>query len=188
MMTETRPSKTSTRTCAGCGGKGAPGAMARVVRGPGGELAVDLAGGAFGRGAHVHPACIDAACKGGFARALRAAVRADAGELRAQLREAVTRRVAGLLLGARRARAVAVGADAACEALRAGAFAVVARDAGSVAQKDEVTRAVAEGRAVSFGDKATLGALMGQTEIAVVALTRAEFARAVGQCIALAGA
>lgn len=191
MMSEERaPStaKTSERTCAGCGGKGLPEDMVRVLKGPEGEIAVDLAGGGFGRGAHVHPGCLEKACKGGFARAFKAKVEVDLDALKAQLADAIERRVAGLLLGARRAGHVAIGNDAACEALRSGAFAVVACDAGGVAQKHEVVQAVTEGRAISFGSKATLGALMGHTEVAIVAVMHAPLGREMKKCIEMAGA
>lgn len=195
MMTERAPStaKTSERTCAGCGGKGLPEDMVRVVKGPEGEIAVDLAGGGFGRGAHVHPGCLEKACKGGFARTFKAKVEVDLETLRSQITEGVERRVAGLLLGARRAGHVAIGNDAACEAIRAGAFAVVACDAGGVAQKIEVAQAVSEGRAISFGSKTILGALMGRSvdgrgEVAIVAVTHAPLGREMKKCIELVGA
>lgn len=189
MMSEERidPRATPERTCAGCGGKGLPEDMVRVVRGPEGEIVADVSGGGFGRGAHVHPGCIDKACKGGFARTFKAKVTVDEGELRDQIRDAVERRIAGLLLGARRAGHVAIGNDAACEALETGAFAVVACDAGSVAQKHEVVRAVSEGRAVSFGDKVTLGSLMGHTEVAIVAVTHLPLGHEIKKCLDLAG-
>ena len=192
MMTDTpvQPKKTSERTCAGCGGKGLPEDMVRVVKGPSDEIAIDLAGGGFGRGAHVHPGCLEKACKGGFARAFKSKVEVELEPLRKQLAEAVERRMAGLLLGARRAGHVAIGTDAACEALRGegGAYAVVACDAGGVAQKHEVTRAVTDGRAISFGNKATLGSLMGHDEVALVAVTHAPLGREMKKCMELAGA
>jgi predicted RNA-binding protein YlxR (DUF448 family) len=188
IMATERTTKISERTCAGCGAKGLPEDMVRVVKGPEGEIAVDLAGGGFGRGAHAHPGCLEKACKGGFARAFKSAVNADPIALKAQIHEAIQRRMAGLLLGARRAGHVAIGNDAACQALREGAFAVVACDAGGVARKTEVTEAVTEGRAISFGDKATLGSLMGHPEVALLAVTHAPLAREMKKCIELAGA
>jgi predicted RNA-binding protein YlxR (DUF448 family) len=195
MNTERAPStaKNPERTCAGCGGKGLPEDMVRFVLAPSSNaVAVDIAGGGFGRGAHVHPGCVEKACKGGFSRAFKTNATADVAELRAQIKDAIQRRVAGLLLGARRAGHVAIGNDAACEALREGAFAVVACDAGGVAQKHEVTQAVTEGRAISFGDKITLGALMGaapdRPEVALVAVTHLPLGREMKKCIELAGA
>ena len=48
------------RTCIGCGRSDEPEAMLRLIVAPTGEVAIDLAGGKFGRGAHVHatPRCL----------------------------------------------------------------------------------------------------------------------------------
>ncbi|MGE5225812.1 MAG: RNase P modulator RnpM [Planctomycetaceae bacterium] len=63
------------RTCVGCRTAAPKGALVRVVRTPGGTVALDPAGSAPGRGAYVHrrAACVEAALrKGGLARSLRA--------------------------------------------------------------------------------------------------------------------
>ena len=58
------------RTCVGCGerveiprSESPSSVLVRLVLGPGGEVAVDAAGGGFGRGAHVHPrpGCVEKA-------------------------------------------------------------------------------------------------------------------------------
>ncbi len=49
-----RPSR-SERTCVGCRQASEPDALVRFVLGLDGEIVPDLAGGAFGRGAWVHP-------------------------------------------------------------------------------------------------------------------------------------
>ena len=184
MTTERAPTKKSSeRTCAGCGGKGAPSDMVRVVMGPDHVLAIDLAGGGFGRGAHVHPGCIEKACKGGFSRVFKQQISVKADELHAMLRDAADRRTIGLLTGARRAKHLAIGADDACSALEKGAFAVVASDAGAVARRSEVQQAVSEGRAVSFGNKQVLGALCGREEVALLGVTNVELAEQVKRCI-----
>jgi ribosomal protein L7Ae-like RNA K-turn-binding protein len=157
--------------------------MVRVVLGPDRALAFDLSGGGFGRGAHVHAHCLEKACKGGFARAFKTAVEADEPALRAQLKEAAERRIVGLLAGARRAKRLAIGADAAVEAIANGAFAVVASDAGSIARRREVELAVKEGRAIAFGDKRTLGALCGLEEVALLGVTDAPLAQQVKRCM-----
>ena len=77
------------RMCAGCRETAPKQQLLRVVRAPGGEIAVDAAGRAPGRGGYVHPAggCIEAAVvSGGLARALRTGVGAD---VAGRLREAV---------------------------------------------------------------------------------------------------
>ncbi len=172
-----------TRTCAGCGRREAPDSLVRVVVHDG-ELAVDLAGGNFGRGAHVHPSpdCLAKASRGGFARAFKARVRADAAELAAQIAAAEDRRLSGLLLAARRAKKVALGADAARAALaaQADAWIVVAIDAGTIAKQPFVAHAAAGGRAVAWGTKERLGALLGGGEVAVAAVVDPRIGREMG--------
>ncbi len=186
--TDTRnDNKRSERTCAGCGRADAVDALLRVVLGGplenhSFEIVVDVAGGAFGRGAHVHPSpdCIAKACKTGFARSFKCKVQVNVAEFSAQIEDAYDRRVTGLVLGARRAGHLAIGQDAACDALAKGAvLAVVACDAGSVAGKEIVSRAAAEGRAVVWKDKAALGKLFGRDEVGIFAVTNA----GVGQAI-----
>jgi predicted RNA-binding protein YlxR (DUF448 family)/ribosomal protein L7Ae-like RNA K-turn-binding protein len=71
------------RTCVGCGERvelprsDAPSSvLIRLVIGPSGEVAVDAAGGGFGRGAHVHPRplCVERAAQKGLSRAARSKV------------------------------------------------------------------------------------------------------------------
>jgi predicted RNA-binding protein YlxR (DUF448 family) len=145
--------------------------MVRLVVG-GGQVAFDLAGGAFGRGAHLHarPSCLEKAPRG-LSRAFRRDLRLDPKELGDRLLAACARRTGGLLLAARRVHAVAVGSDASLDALRGGApLAIVAVDAGAVASSAEVARAVAEGRAVAWSTKAELGALLGAESVAICAV------------------
>jgi len=172
-----RPARTPTRTCVGCGEKAAPDALVRLVAGPseeaGLDVAVDMADGMFGRGAHVHaaPDCLAKACKGGLARSFKAKVKASPGGLADGIVAGADRRIAGLLGGAKRAKRLAIGADAVKQALAAGApLIVVARDAGSVAGRMDIVEAVAEGRAVAVLDRATLGVLFGRAEVAVAAV------------------
>ncbi|HRG95211.1 MAG TPA: DUF448 domain-containing protein [Polyangiaceae bacterium] len=171
------------RTCAGCGQKADPGALARLVRGPEGpnatELAFDLAGGSFGRGAWVHPqsACLERAARSGFSRSFKAPVRTTAAALSSAFREAAERRITGLLTSAKRTHHVRVGTDAALGALADGATCVVvAVDARSVVERREITDAVSRGFAVSFGSKSTLGALFGRDEVAILAVTHGALA------------
>ncbi len=166
------------RTCAGCGKTAAPEDLVRVVLGPRDDrgasaVAVDLAGGTHGRGAHVHATkdCLAKAAKGGLAKSFKARVDVRAEELAEQIATACDRRIAGLLAGARRARLLAIGADAVRDACRAGEpLLVVACDAGSVVERGPIADAIAAGRAVAWKDKATLGALCGGPEVAVTAV------------------
>ncbi len=174
------------RTCVGCGqrdeasrfparpgeSEDAPSALVRLVVADD-IVAFDLAGGKFGRGAHVHarPDCLAKAPRG-LARAFKSQHRPiAAAELGRLLTEACDRSMTGLLVTARRLRALAVGADAAFDALGRGApLVVVAVDAGAVAARREVQAAVAEGRAVAWRTKRALGALLGEGDIAICAI------------------
>lgn len=165
------------RTCVGCGLRDGAEGMVRLVVAEG-EVAFDLAGGAFGRGAHLHarPECISKAPRG-LSRTFKGDLRVDGAELARRLSAACDRRMAGLLMAARRTGALAIGADAALEALRRGApLAVVAVDAASVAQSMEVTSAVAQGRAVAWRTRAELGQLLGETAVAICAVRHAGIA------------
>ncbi len=173
-----------TRTCAGCQRRAVAfrhDLIFRVVLGPASSssgrgacargVAVDVAGSAFGRGAHIHadPACLAKACRGGLSRAFRCEVVADATVLASDVARGVDRRVEGLLLGARRAGMVALGEDAR-EAVQKGApLVIVASDAGASAARS-VGHAVAEGRAVAWRTKAALGTLFARNEVALVAI------------------
>jgi len=159
------------RTCVGCGRRDDAAAMVRLVVAEG-EVAFDLAGGSFGRGAHLHarPACVAAAPRG-LGRAFHRDPGVDATELGRRLVQACDRRMAGMLLAARRMRVLAVGADAAIDALTRGApLAIVAVDAGGIAASSEVRRAVADGRAMAWKTRQELGALLGAKEVALCAL------------------
>jgi predicted RNA-binding protein YlxR (DUF448 family) len=190
MMVETnesepRKGKTPVRTCAGCGKHDAADELVRVVLDPSesGEVAVDLAGSGFGRGAHVHaaPECLAKALKAGFSKVFKSKVTGELGELGRQIVAAADRRIEGLLSGARRARQIAIGADAVREALRDGgaSLVVVARDAAAAASLPEVQTAIGGGNAVAWSDKARLGALFAKDEVAVCAVTHPGVAEAI---------
>lgn len=163
------------RTCAGCGKHAAADELVRVVLDPGSsEVAVDLAGSGFGRGAHVHGSieCVAKSLKGGFARVFKAPVKADAAALAEEIVKAADRRIEGLLTGARRAGQLAIGADVVVEALQAGRahLLVVARDAAAATRLPDVERAIAAGKAVALSDKDRLGHLLARDQVAVLAV------------------
>jgi predicted RNA-binding protein YlxR (DUF448 family) len=191
-------SRRHARTCVGCGQRDDATALLRIVvtegepvvsaqslgseRAPSSEqtldIAFDLAGGSFGRGAHVHAtsACIEKAPRG-LARAFRGAVRFGSEVIGARLVEACDRRMGGLLLAAHRSRVLAIGADAAIEALERGApLAVLAVDAGSVAATVEIERCVAAGRAMAWRTRSELGSLLGERSVAICAVRHAGIA------------
>ena len=170
-------SRRPTRTCVGCGLRDDAAELLRVVATPD-EFAFDLAGGAFGRGVHLHarPACIEKAPRG-LARGFRGTVKTDPAAIGRRLVEACDRRMAGLLIAARRSRALAIGADAALEALENGApLGVIAVDAGSIVETAEVQRCVADGRAMAWRTRSELGSLLGERSVAICAVRHAGIA------------
>jgi predicted RNA-binding protein YlxR (DUF448 family) len=165
------------RTCVGCGQRDDADSMLRVLVADG-EVAFDLAGGGFGRGAHLHPRpqCLEGAPRG-LARSFRAPVGVGPRELGERLVQACERRVAGLLLAARRLRDLVPGADAAIEAIGRGApLVIVAGDAGAIARDAAVVRCITEGRAIGWSTKEGLGALMGEQSVAICAVRHAGIA------------
>lgn len=199
------------RTCIGCGERGAPEEMVRLVLGPDGEVAVDAAGGGFGRGAHVHArkACITQAATRGLLRASKGraesvsvavkeggeiatteAERLSAIALAEAIEAAMARRIAGLFATAVRTRNTRVGADAVTAAWRTGdaALIVVATDAAAGRDLGAVREAVSEGAAVSWGTKATLATALFRGKnssegVAVVAITDTRIADAVRDAV-----
>jgi predicted RNA-binding protein YlxR (DUF448 family) len=174
------------RTCVGCGGTASPADLVRLVCAPDGQVGVDLAGGQFGRGAWVHPSpdCLLGAPRG-LARSFRGSVNVSARDLSHAIAQAAERRTWGLLSSAARARAAVVGADAVALALgkSEASVVVVATDAAAAASLGAVMAAVAEGRAVAFGTKAGLGALVARAEVAVIAITSPRLAKAIQKSV-----
>jgi len=168
----------STRTCVGCGLRDDARSTLRLAV-AGREVVFDLAGGTFGRGAHVHakPSCIAKAPRALARSFQREGLSVTAVELGERLVAACDRRMVGLLLAARRTGAVAIGGNAATDAIeRRGAFAIIAVDAGRVAASTEVDRATREGRAIAWKTKRELGALLGEEAVAICAVCHAGIA------------
>ncbi|MBN2192858.1 MAG: YlxR family protein [Polyangiaceae bacterium] len=178
------------RTCVGCRTATDPETVVRVVLGPDGSLAPDLACRAHGRGAWVHPrlTCLRDAARRGFARSFRSPVRTSAEELVELLRRAADRRIGGLLSGAWRARKLAVGSDAVVESLATGSsqLVIVARDARAAADTTAVSRAVADGLVRVWGTKSAIGLATGRAEVGIVAVYDAGFAQALSIALELA--
>jgi len=178
------------RQCAGCAERTAADDLLRVVLGPpaapggAGSLAIDLADGRFGRGAHVHPtkACVEKALRGGFARAFKTRIDATAEDLAVQIVAGADRRIEGLLLGARRAKLAIGGADVVKAAIaeERAQLVVVASDAAAAMKISGVEEAIRRGRAVAWGNKQRLGALFGRDEVAVCAVLHEGVALAIG--------
>jgi predicted RNA-binding protein YlxR (DUF448 family) len=142
--------------------------LVRLVVSPEGEITVDAGDGRYGRGAHVHPtpSCLEKGARGLMKSARRAVSVEGEGPsarvLAKLVEQAFQRRVEGLLVAARRARKIAVGSDATVTSLRSGRgkLVVLAGDAAAAAKIGEVRFEINEGRAVAFGDKLSLGALV----------------------------
>jgi ribosomal protein L7Ae-like RNA K-turn-binding protein len=163
--------------------------MVRLVISPEGEVAVDLAGGQFGRGAHVHvsPRCLAGAPRG-LSRSFRRSIAVDAGALASLVVAAAERRARGLLASAERAQQVEIGAEMAGQAWESGKahLLVVARDAAAGASTGPVLRAIAAGEAVAWGSKGDLGSLVGKREVAVLGITSVPLATALRTVVRMA--
>ncbi len=199
------------RTCIGCSERAEPHELVRLVLGPDGEVAVDAAGGGFGRGAHVHArtACLTQAASRGLLRATKgqaervalmfreegAIVTSEGAALSAQalglaIEEAMARRIAGLLGTAVRTRTIRVGSDAASGAWFSGdaALMVVAIDAAAARDLGAVREAVSKGSAVAWGTKQTLAGALARSKstaegVGVLALTDTRIAEAVRDAV-----
>ncbi len=177
------------RTCVGCKASGSPQDLVRLVVGPDGEVVADLAGGAFGRGAWVHPrvACLEGAVRGGLSRGLKTKVSSDVNQVTTTLRDAASRRTYSLLRAAERARRTAVGTAALEDAERDGSveLLVLARDAKASAELSAVRRLAERGRVRFFKTKAELGAVFGRDELALVGLLSPDLAKEVSRMISV---
>lgn len=175
------------RMCAGCAKRAPVRELVRLVLDPTtGDLptvVVDASGSSFGKGAHVHPSsdCLDKALRGGLSKAFKSKVHADRQEIVDQLVRGVDRRIEGLVMGARRARHLVIGADATAEGLREGAVAlvIVATDAAAAAQVSEISKAIAGGKAIAWSVKERLGALLAKDEVAVCGVVHDKVADAI---------
>jgi len=177
------------RTCVGCRASGSPQDLLRLVVGPDGQVAPDLSGGAFGRGAWVHPrpSCLADAVRGGLSRGLKTKVTTNLEQVTRDLRSAAARRTFSLLQAALRAKKAALGTTALEEAERDGSveLLVLAGDARASAELPAVTRLVAKGRVRLFKTKAELGAAFGRDELALVGLLSPDLSQEVSRMISV---
>jgi len=177
------------RRCIGCDRIDTPESMARLVVSENGEVAFDLAGGAFGRGAHVHPSprCLESAPRA-LAKSFKRPIAATPAELAAALVAAADRRTRGLLASAARSNGVEVGAELAGAAFQLGRahLLVVARDAQSAASVGSVMHAIATGGAVAWGTKSELGSLVHKAEVGVLGIESQPIAAAVRSAVMMA--
>jgi ribosomal protein L7Ae-like RNA K-turn-binding protein len=148
-----------------------------------------MSGGAFGRGAWVHPrpSCVADAVRGGLSRGLKTKVTTSVEQVTTRLREAAARRTLSLLQAAQRARKAALGTTALEEAERDGRveLLVMAGDAKASAELPAVKRLVAQGRVRLFKTKAELGAAFGRDELALVGLLSPDLSQEVSRMISV---
>ncbi|PKN47996.1 MAG: hypothetical protein CVU63_05970 [Deltaproteobacteria bacterium HGW-Deltaproteobacteria-20] len=177
------------RTCVGCGKRDASQHLLRLVLGPEGQVAFDLADHAVGRGAHVHPvpACLDLAARKGLSRAFHTNVACDPAALRDQLAEAVERRLRGLLGSAIQSGNVVLGRQAVDAGLGKNEIELIlmACDA-SDAPGPALMRAIADGRAVAWGSRVQLGAALGRSDVAVVGIRSPSLGKAIAEVCRIA--
>lgn len=177
------------RTCVGCRVSGDPQDLVRLVVGPEGDVVPDLAGGAFGRGAWVHPrlACLEGAVRGGLSRGLKTQIKTDVPQVVSQLRHAAVRRTISLLQAAQRAKRVAIGTAALEDAERDGRveLLVLACDAKASADLSAVRRLGERGRVRLFSTKAELGAAFKRDELALIGLVSTDLSREVSRMISV---
>jgi predicted RNA-binding protein YlxR (DUF448 family) len=163
--------------------------LVRLVVSDDGEVVPDMAGGAFGRGAWVHPrhACLNDAVRGGLSRGLKTKVTTTLPELVALLRDAASRRALSLLQAAQRARLAAVGTIALEEAERDDRveLLVLAGDAKASATLSPVLRLGQRGRVRLFKTKAELGAAFKRDELALVGLLSTDLSQEVSRMISV---
>lgn len=145
-----------------------------------GSIAFDLAGGATGRGAWVHPtdACLQKGAKVAT-RTLRGEVPLGSQELMSGLAVAARRRACGLILAALRARHLAVGGEAAHRAYLQGKarHVVLASDAMAAKNQAWISEAAAQGIVTVWSTKTELGAMVGRDELAILVVTEEGLAR-----------
>jgi ribosomal protein L7Ae-like RNA K-turn-binding protein len=148
-----------------------------------------MSGGAFGRGAWVHPrpSCLADAVRGGLSRGLKTKVSAEVGQVAELLRQAAARRTLSLLQAAQRAKKAALGTTALEEAERDGRveLLVLASDAKASAQLPVVSRLAKQGRVRLFKTKAELGAAFGRDDLALVGLLSTDLSQEVSRMISV---
>jgi len=164
------------RTCAGCREQRPREALVRLAVVPEPPYVVpDARGRLGGRGVWVHGdrKCVESAArKGGIARSLRRPVKLDPDTIADGIVRQLERRLEGLLLGAYRARKVAVGTDAVRESLAEGRIRLLCAAEDAAGRREELMAAAERlGKAcVVLGPKAEVGRLFGRGEVAVLAI------------------
>lgn len=169
-------SKIAERTCAGCRQQRPREELVRLAVVPEPPYVVaDARGRLGGRGVWIHAdsECLRTATnKGGVARSLRRPVTLDPATIADGIVAQLGRRLEGLLLGAHRARKIAVGTDSVRESLAEGRTRLLCVASDAAGRRDELMASAERlGRAcVVLGPKADVGRLFGRDEVAVLAI------------------
>jgi len=173
------------RSCIACRTSRPKGMLVRVYAGPDGRLGVDLSG-RVGRGVYVCPrrACLEQAVKRNeLARCLKVALAPmTAKALETLILEAVSRKIAALLGLARRARKVASGAEAVDSAVKRHSARLILSATDASAGTAEKLRIIAAQAGIPWMQhmgKEEMGAALGTTPRACIAVTDPSFAGAV---------
>jgi predicted RNA-binding protein YlxR (DUF448 family)/ribosomal protein L30E len=170
------------RSCVGCRQTESRDALLRfVAAGDPPAFAPDIRRRASGRGVSVHPRfrCVAAAVRSGaLRRGLGVDVNPTARELAESAAQQYQRRAEGLLLAARRAKHLALGTEAARDAIgmRKVQLLLIAQDAEG--SREELTEAAARlGRScLVWSNKQELGRLCGRALLSIVAVLDAGIA------------
>jgi len=175
----------------GCREQDSREALLRFAVRPAGEaprLVPDIRRRLPGRGVSVHPrhACLARALsRGGFARAIKGPPGVDLPTLVALVVGQYDRRLEGLLASAVRQRRVGIGTDMVRRALDDGSAALlwIAEDAAG--RSDELARRAAEASVATVirWNKEKLGALVGRSEVGVMAIQDQRIALEVGATV-----
>lgn len=198
------------RTCVGCGGQAEQAQLLRWAYDPELGLSVDVRGVA-GRGAWLHPSpqCVQRAVHSGFSKSFKSRVQTTPAAVCELVRSAAVARFTGLLQAARSSRKLVFGRDQvrACVEIQrdleegrgnqpssrtqnSGApgsveLALLAEDAGSLANEQFVSTLAAHGKLCIWGNKDLFGQWLGRGEVAILAFIDNGFAGHAAHTLAL---
>jgi predicted RNA-binding protein YlxR (DUF448 family) len=177
------------RTCVGCRRGCARADLVRLIAAADGKIVFDLRGGAWGRGAWVHPRpeCVSRSVRG-LARALRQPIRVTTSELHERLVMAAWRRLGQLLVAAQRSGQLRVDPVeiGQCWTERTLALLLVARDAREAMTPEWVAEAVVQGRVLVTPSRVAMGEWLGTQEVDLAAITESVLATAIARNVAIA--
>lgn len=177
------------RSCIGCRTAGSREDLVRFVASKDGQIVFDLAGGAWGRGAWLHPRtdCLVKSARS-LGRALRQPIAQSPTELHQALVTAAWRRIKNLVVSAKRAGQLCVGAEEAERAWEDRSLALLlwADDARVGASLPWIAQALAQGRVLVAPSLATMGEWVGVQEVTLAAIIDSRIATAVVRNLAIA--